>query len=240
MTERQAERWLRKRIQNDTPTRSEKLVETAWRAIYYLSMWSYGIIILYKKKWFWNTRYCWYDYPSHQVEDEIRSFYMIQLTFYWFLTLSQVYGDSTKKRKDFYQMLLHHVATISLICFSWVLNMLRAGMLVLVLHDTADVFLEIAKMCKYAKWQKTCDAMFVLFTLSWIITRLYIYPKYVVYTTVFESAEIVGLAPVYYVMNGFMILLQILHVIWTYYLLKAVVKVIKSNGNVQDERSSSE
>jgi len=240
MTERQAERWLRKRIQENTPTKSEKLVETTWRAIYYLGTCIYGMKILYKKKWFWNTRYCWYDYPHIPVEDEIRWFYMVQLTYYWFLTCSQIYGDSTKKRKDFWQMLLHHVATISLICFSWVLNMFRCGMLVLVLHDTADVLLEIAKMCKYAHWQKTCDMMFVLFTITWIITRLYIYPKYVIYTSVVESADIIGIIPVYYVMNGFMILLQILHVIWTVYLLKAVSKVVKSNGNVKDERSGSE
>merc|ERR1712080_566239 len=111
--------------------------------------------------------------------------------------------------------MLHHAATISLIWFSWVLNMVRAGMLVLVLHDTADVLLDIAKMCKYANWQKMCNLTFALFVLTWIITRLYMYPKYVMYTTIFESAEIVGTAPVYYVMNAFMLLLQVLHVIWT-------------------------
>jgi ceramide synthetase len=240
MTERQAERWLRKRIQDDTPSKSEKLVETTWRAIYYLGTCIFGMKILYNKKWLWNTRYCWYDYPHHPVEDEIRWYYIIQLTYYWFLTFSQIYGDSTKKRKDFWQMLLHHVAAISLICFSGVLNMVRCGMLTLVLHDTADALLEIAKMCKYAGWQKTCDTMFVLFTITWMITRLYIYPKYVLYTAVVESAEILGIPPVYYIMNFFMILLQILHVIWTVYLLKAVGKVFKSNGHVKDERSSSE
>ena len=166
---------------------------------------------------------------------------MVQLTFYWFLTFSQLYGDSSKNRKDFWQMLLHHIATISLICFSWVLNMVRAGMLVLVLHDTADVMLEIAKICKYANWQKSCNTMFACFVLTWIITRLYIYPKYVVYTTLFESAEIVGTAPVYYVMNAFMILLQILHVIWTYYITLVSIKALKTTGDiVKDERSDSE
>ena len=165
---------------------------------------------------------------------------MIQLTYYWFLTCSQLYGDSTKKRKDFWQMLLHHVASIALICFSWVLNMVRAGMLVLVLHDMADVLLEIAKMCKYANWQKLCNMTFGAFVITWIVTRLYIYPKYVVYTTLFESSEIVGTAPVYYVMNGFMLLLQVLHVIWTYFIVKALIKALRSTGNIEkDERSSS-
>ena len=64
--------------------------------------------------------------------------------------------------------------------------------------------------------------MFATFVFTWIITRLYIYPKYVVYTTIFEVAEIVGVAPVYYVMNAFMVLLLVLHVIWTFYIIKAL------------------
>ena len=241
MSQRQAERWLRKRCRSDTPTKSEKLIETTWRATYYLSMWIYGLYILYQKQWVWDTRYCWYGYPHHRVEDETRRYYMVQLTFYWFLTCSQIYGDSGKKRKDFWQMLLHHAATISLINFSWVLNMVRAGMLVLVLHDSADVFLEIAKVCKYANLQKACNVVFALFVFTWIITRLYIYPKYVVYTTIFEVAEIVGVAPVYYVMNAFMVLLLVLHVIWTFYIIKALEKALKADGNIEkDERSSSD
>ena len=241
MSQRQAERWLRRRVKSDTPTKSEKLIETTWRAMYYLGMWIYGVYILLPKQWVWDTRFCWYDYPHHQVEDETRRYYMVQLTYYWFLTCSQIYGDSGKKRKDFWQMLLHHFATISLINFSWVLNMVRAGMLVLVLHDSADVLLEIAKVCKYANLQKACNAIFATFVLTWIVTRLYIYPKYVVYTTIYESAEIVGLAPVYYVMNTFMVLLLILHVIWTYYIIKALDKALKADGNIEkDERSSSE
>ena len=244
MSERQAERWLRKRTESDKPTKKEKLVETTMRASYYLSTCIYGMLILYSKDWLWDTRYCWYQYPRHHIEDEVRRYYMIQLTFYWFLTFSQLYGDSTKKRKDFWQMMLHHAASISLIYFSWVLNMVRAGMLVLVLHDMADVLLELAKMCKYANWQKMCNLTFAIFVVTWIVTRLYIYPKYVVYTTVYESAEILFptnfVPPVYYVMNTFMILLLVLHVIWTYYIIKALIKALNSTGNIEkDERSSS-
>ena len=80
--------------------------------------------------------------------------------------------------------------------------------------------------------------MFAIFVFTWIYTRLYIYPKYVVYTTVYESAEIVGTAPVYYVMNAFMILLLVLHVIWTFYIIKALKKALKGSGNIEkDERS---
>lgn len=40
-------------------------------------------------------------------------------------------------------MFLHHVATISLITFSYVNNMARVGTLVMCLHDAADVLIEV-------------------------------------------------------------------------------------------------
>lgn len=45
--------------------------------------------------------------------------------------------------QDFLLMFLHHVATISLITFSYVNNMARVGTLVMCLHDAADVLMEV-------------------------------------------------------------------------------------------------
>lgn len=46
-------------------------------------------------------------------------------------------------------MFLHHLATISLITFSYVNNMARVGTLVMCLHDAADVLIEV-RMCETA------------------------------------------------------------------------------------------
>lgn len=40
-------------------------------------------------------------------------------------------------------MLVHHLATILLITFSYANNMLRAGTLVMCVHDASDIFLEV-------------------------------------------------------------------------------------------------
>lgn len=55
-------------------------------------------------------------------------------------------------------MFLHHVATISLITFSYVNNMARVGTLVMCLHDAADVLIEVRmgegiKGCRWTDWQ---------------------------------------------------------------------------------------
>lgn len=65
---------------------------------------------------------------------------MISLSFYWSLAISQFFDV---KRKDFWQMFIHHIATIALMAFSWVSNLHRVGTLVLLLHDCVDIFLEV-------------------------------------------------------------------------------------------------
>lgn len=45
-------------------------------------------------------------------------------------------------------MIVHHLATIFLITFSYANNMLRAGTLVMCVHDASDIFLEV----KIQKW----------------------------------------------------------------------------------------
>lgn len=44
-------------------------------------------------------------------------------------------------------MFVHHIATICLMAFSWVCNLHRIGTLVLLIHDCADIFLEVSCMC---------------------------------------------------------------------------------------------
>ena len=65
---------------------------------------------------------------------------MIELSFYWALCISQFFDV---KRKDFWEMFIHHVTTIALMAFSWTCNLTRVGTLVLVIHDCADIFLEV-------------------------------------------------------------------------------------------------
>ena len=102
---------------------------------------------------------------------------MISMSFYWSLCVSQFFDV---KRKDFWQMFIHHIATIVLMCLSWVVNVFRIGSLVLVVHDSADIFLEAAKMAKYSGYQKVCDTIFGIFTVLWIVTRLGIYPFWII------------------------------------------------------------
>ena len=62
------------------------------------------------------------SYPHHDVDAGVWWYYMIELTFYWSLSISQF---SDVRRKDFVEMFIHHITTIALLSFSWTCNLTR-------------------------------------------------------------------------------------------------------------------
>ena len=50
-------------------------------------------------------------------------------------------------------MFIHHIATLSLLILSWTNHMHRMGSLVLLVHDFADHWMELAKLARYANFK---------------------------------------------------------------------------------------
>uniref|UniRef100_A0A8C6L528 TLC domain-containing protein n=1 Tax=Nothobranchius furzeri TaxID=105023 RepID=A0A8C6L528_NOTFU len=102
---------------------------------------------------------------------------------------------------DFLVMFIHHLAN----------NMAQVGSLVLCVHDTSDFLLEAAKMANYAKYQRLCDFLFIVFSVVHFITRLVKYPLWVLNSTMFESWAIVGPFPSWWLFNILLLVLQVLY-----------------------------
>ncbi|XP_047520917.1 ceramide synthase 5 isoform X1 [Pieris napi] len=236
MTERQVERWWRLRRSQDKPSTLVKFCENAWRCTFYLYNFSYGVFILWDKEWLWDIDQCYIGYPHQGVTSDIWWYYMISSAFYWSLTFSQFWDV---RRKDFWQMFVHHLATIALLSFSWVCNLHRIGTLVLLLHDCADIFLEAAKAAKYANYQKFCDVIFTIFTVLWIVTRLGIYPFFIIWSTSIRAPMLLPMFAAYYIFNSLLCLLLCLHMVWTWLILQVAYKAINAGKMEGDIRSSS-
>ncbi|XP_070596632.1 ceramide synthase 5 isoform X1 [Erythrolamprus reginae] len=220
---RKIQRWFRHRRNQDKPSTLRKFCESMWRLTYYLCVFPYGLRFLWSSPWFWDTRQCWYNYPYQPITSDIFYYYVFELAYYTSLMYSQF---TDIKRKDFFIMFVHHVATVGLFTFSYINHMVRAGTLVICLHDSADIFLELAKLFNYAKYQRLCDATFVLFAVVFLITRLGIFPIWILNTTMFESWELVGPYPSWWLFNGLLLTIQVLHIIWSYYIIRIACKAL--------------
>uniref|UniRef100_A0A8C3RRS0 Ceramide synthase 6 n=1 Tax=Chelydra serpentina TaxID=8475 RepID=A0A8C3RRS0_CHESE len=180
---------------------------------------------------------CWNGYPYQPLMPDLHYYYIVELSFYWSLMFSQF---TDIKRKDFSIMFTHHIVTVILISFSYVTNLTRVGALTLCLHDSADILLEAAKMANYCKCQKLSDLLFLMFAIVFIISRLGIYPLWILNTMLFELYEALGNFPALWFFNMLLIVLQVLHCFWSYLIIKAAYKAISRGKVAKDDRSDVE
>ncbi|XP_061193680.1 ceramide synthase 5-like [Saccostrea echinata] len=237
LSERQVHHWLRKRAKKDSPSTMQKFTECSYHFMFYCTMFVYGLYILWDKSWFWETKYCWIDWPKQNVTRGVYWYYIIELGFYWSLTFTLLIDH---KRKDFKEMVVHHLVTMTLMYFSWVCNFVRVGTLVLLVHDAVDYWMAAAKMAKYCKRQTLCEIFFVVFVIVWILTRLMIYPLRVLYTSSIEYYEYLDYFPSAYLFNALLIVLQILHILWTFMIIKIILQKFTEGELKKDSRSDSE
>lgn len=137
-------------------------------------------------------------------------------------------------------MFIHHLAGIVLITFSYINNMVRVGALIFCLHDSSDSLLEAAKLANYARHERLCNTLFVIFGAAFIVTRLGIFPLWILNTTFFESWEIIGPYPSWWLFNGLLVILQMLHVIWSYLIVRTALKALIRGKVSKDDRSDVE
>ncbi|XP_055020620.1 ceramide synthase 2-like isoform X2 [Boleophthalmus pectinirostris] len=143
-------------------------------------------------------------------------------------------------KQDFKEQVIHHIATILLIGFSYCSNFVRVGTLVMLVHDSSDFLLESAKMLHYAELTCICDTLFVMFAVVFLFTRLVVFPFRVVYSTLVLSMDFFEPFFGYYFFNALLLVLQALHIFWAYLILRMVYKFAFAGKVEKDERSDEE
>ncbi|XP_064863271.1 ceramide synthase 2-like [Oncorhynchus nerka] len=236
-SERQVQGWFRRRRNQDRPSLLKKFKEASWRFTFYLLAFIAGLASLIDKPWLYDFKEMWQGFPILTLLPSQYWYYMIELGFYVSLIFSVA---SDVKRKDFKEQMVHHMATIFLISFSWCVNYIRAGTLIMLLHDSSDYLLESAKIFIYAGWRNTSNYVFFLFAAVFIFTRLYIFPFYIIYSTYIYPMTMYSPFFGYYFLNLLMMVLQCLHIFWAILILRMAVRFLSSDEKVEDERSDKE
>jgi acyl-CoA-dependent ceramide synthase len=131
-----------------------RFAEQGWLAIYYLCQWSLGIVRLpYHLLWATRLLICaiqyiyyylpsnlWAGYPHIPLAGIVKLYYLMQISLYVHLVLLL---NAEAPRKDYWQMMTHHVVTIVLIVASYWYNFTRVGCSIMVLMDWCDIFLPV-------------------------------------------------------------------------------------------------
>uniref|UniRef100_A0A663EKI8 Ceramide synthase 3 n=1 Tax=Aquila chrysaetos chrysaetos TaxID=223781 RepID=A0A663EKI8_AQUCH len=236
-TVRLVEKWFRRRRNLEIPTVLRKFQEAFWRFSFYLTSSIAGFIFLYDKPWFYDIWQSWVGYPFQTLLPSQYWYYMAEISFYWSLLFTLGIDN---KRKDFLAHVVHHLAAIGLMSGSWCGNYVRLGTLVMFVHDTADFWLEAAKMFNYARWEKTCNMLFIIFSIAFFITRIILFPFWILRATLYQPTYY-STTPViaYFLFNGQLLILQGLHLYWGYLIFKILRRFIFLK-DLKDDRSDEE
>uniref|UniRef100_A0A8C9ERJ4 TLC domain-containing protein n=1 Tax=Pavo cristatus TaxID=9049 RepID=A0A8C9ERJ4_PAVCR len=183
------------------------------------AMGSYCCLLFAQKPWVWDHTVCWLRYPQQPLLPALGWFYLLELSFYCSLVITLPFDV---KRKDFKEQIIHHIATITLIFVSYCANLIRLGVMIMLVHDASDYLLELAKILHYMKWKQICKAVFMVFAVVFISSRLVIFPliTYYYYVTKFEMFFLSCL------INAFLMILQLLHIFWSYLILRMTFGLI--------------
>mmetsp|Transcript_10181 Transcript_10181/g.21773 ORF Transcript_10181/g.21773 Transcript_10181/m.21773 type:complete len:318 (-) Transcript_10181:652-1605(-) len=226
------------------PERMRKWNESFWKLCCFSSFTTMALLVSHTEKWFWDTRYYWLGCshfpPCNMIVSKgVLLFYCIETGFYLqsihFLMFHEV------RRKDWLESMIHHIVTAGLLCYSYYVNFTRIGIMVMLIHDVSDIFLELAKLCRYAKQQTGALVAFGVFFVTWILSRVMYFPLVIIRSGLTEPIHyarvhgVTNIEPHFTLFNGMLIILFLLHVYWTYLIFQVLLRQLFV-GNTYDVR----
>ena len=120
-----------------------------------------------------------------------------------------------QKREDFIEMGLHHIVTIYLFFGYYMANVWRIGTVIALLHDLADMVMELSRCLSETQVTTPTAMIFVIGMFVWFYTRCYVLPFECVYKGIYLGCD--GCVSSELVKNGFIYLLMcmvMLHTFW--------------------------
>eukprot|EP00117_Sycon_ciliatum_P000183 scpid78776/ scgid6355/ Ceramide synthase 1; LAG1 longevity assurance homolog 1; Longevity assurance gene 1 protein homolog 1; Protein UOG-1 len=223
----------------------QKFPESMFKVAYYTIAFSLGAYILFGMgdDYFGNQAYPFQGwYANMPINNVVYGLYIMQLGFY----VHAVYGVLVldARRKDTFIMVIHHIITLLLIGFSFAVRFHRIGVVVMFLHDNADICLEAGKLTMMArhrgkKFDQIMDHVstfcFVMFMLSWFLLRLVIYVRAVLYSTAYVAPLLIEAGPFWLGFNCLLIILYFMNVWWFQFILLAAVRIL-TGSTLNDTR----
>ncbi|GLC47300.1 hypothetical protein PLESTB_001742600 [Pleodorina starrii] len=222
--------------------------ESCWKMTVYIAFTALAFAVCWGEVWFTDSRYWWLGctrFPpcNLPVSRGVLLFYCAETGFY--LQAIHFLAVYEERRKDWLESMIHHIVTSGLLIYSYSVNFTRVGVVVILIHDVSDIFLELAKLARYADRDDVGQPAFIVFFVSWVVCRVIIFPFYVIRSTLFEPVVLVAAClgieprPHWEIFNGLLLILFVLHLYWTV-LIFQVIRRQFTHGKMTDVREKGE
>ncbi|UKZ51143.1 hypothetical protein TrVGV298_004899 [Trichoderma virens] len=129
--------------------KQQRFAEQMYTAIYFSFMGPAGLYVMSRSPvWYFNTAGMYEEFPHRSHEACFKFYYLFQAAYWAQQGIVMLLGFE-KPRKDYKELVAHHVVTLALIGLSYRFHFTHMGVAVYITHDVSDVFLALSKSLHY-------------------------------------------------------------------------------------------
>ncbi|KAK8089375.1 longevity assurance proteins LAG1/LAC1 [Apiospora hydei] len=153
--------------------KQHRFMEQTYTAIYFGVLGPVGMYVMSRTPvWYFNTRGMYENFP-HKTHEAVFKFYYLFQAAYWAQQAIVLLLGLEKRRKDFKELVGHHIVSLALIALSYRFHFTYMGLAVYITHDISDFFLATSKTMNYLD-SIFMGPYFALFMGMWIYLRHYL------------------------------------------------------------------
>ncbi|PGH27646.1 hypothetical protein AJ80_00659 [Polytolypa hystricis UAMH7299] len=153
--------------------KTARFMEQVYTAIYFGFFGPYGLWVMRQTDiWYFNTTPMFEGFPHKLHTGAFKAYYLLQAA-YWTQQAIVLLLLLEKPRKDFKELVGHHIITVSLIALSYRFHFTYIGLAVYITHDVSDFFIATSKTLNYLD-SPIIGPYFAMFVCVWIYMRHYL------------------------------------------------------------------
>ncbi|KAJ6515798.1 longevity assurance proteins LAG1/LAC1 [Mycena sanguinolenta] len=229
----------------------DRFGEQGYAVVYFGITGAWGLRIMSQlPTWWYRTEYFWIDYPHWDMHPELKRYYLMQMA-YWCQQFIVLVLGLEKPRKDYYELVAHHIVTLWLVGWSYLTNLTLIGNAVYVSMDIPDMALALSKLFNYLQLENPKVVSFAVFVALWTYFRHYL--NLVILHSVWTEYDLVPLSArnwtwsagtylqpwMRYQIFLAIFLLQLINLFWYYLILRILYRTIVIR-ETDDDRSDDE
>lgn len=125
-------------------SKQSRFMEQLYTAMYFGVFGPFGLYVMRQSTlWYFNTTAMFEGFPHRKHEGVFKAYYLLQAA-YWAQQAIVLVLQLEKPRKDFKELVFHHIITLSLIGLSYRFHFAKMGIAVYITHDISDFFLAVS------------------------------------------------------------------------------------------------
>ena len=137
-------RPLAKRSGLKSRAKQSRFMEQMYTAIYFAFTGPWGLHVMSQTPvWYFNTKGMYEGFPHRTHIAEFKFYYLFQAA-YWAQQAIVLMLGMEKPRKDFKELVGHHIVSLALIWLSYRFHFTYMGLAVYITHDISDFFLAVS------------------------------------------------------------------------------------------------